>query len=99
MVPPSRSQGYRIWKCAFSFSPCGRRPGPAAPAPARRVRGAPDHWVAHLFHAVNLNSLRGAFVEYQFLAIYIGVTFLILDAMIAATAKIHGLIVVTLECA
>ncbi len=43
---------------------------------------APDHWVAHLFHAVNLDSLRGAFVEYQFLAIYIGVTFLIVDVVV-----------------
>ena len=42
----------------------------------------PDHWVAHVFHVVNLDSLRGVFSEYQFLAIYIGVTFLIVDAVV-----------------
>ncbi len=43
---------------------------------------APDHLVAHVFHAVKLDSLRGAFIEYQFLAIYIGVTFLIVDVVV-----------------
>ena len=42
----------------------------------------PDHWVAHVFHVVNLDSLRGVFSEYQFLAIYIGVTFLIVDVVV-----------------
>ncbi len=42
----------------------------------------PDHWVAHVFHAVNLDSLRGVFSEYQFLAVYIGVTFLIVDVVV-----------------
>ncbi len=42
----------------------------------------PDHWVANVFHAVKLDSLRGAFIEYQFLAIYIGATFLILDVVV-----------------
>jgi len=42
----------------------------------------PDHWVAHVFHAVNLDSLRGMFIQYQFLAVYIGVTFLIVDGVV-----------------
>ncbi len=42
----------------------------------------PDHWVANVFHAVKLDSLRSVFSEYQFLAVYIGVTFLIVDAVV-----------------
>ncbi len=61
----------------------------------------PDHWVANVFHAVKLDSLRGVFSEYQFLAVYIGVTFLIVDAVVrnrgrqfepAAVAEASGLV-------
>jgi len=42
----------------------------------------PDHWIAHVFHAVNLDQLRGVFADYKFLAVYIGVTFLIVDGVV-----------------